>query len=192
MLRYIISVSVARFIAVLFTVFTGITIMNGESALILSAVLDIAAVFSIAFEIAPPLHKSKITREEIKHPIACSLRAVLFGVIMGLIHIASAVVLPYVLSTGSVKGVVIIEAVLFVPIILFETVREESIFTGEIVISVAYLLTAVLAISLSLLLLVTSLPILLSIGAINGYTYIAALIGVVIFLAVAEMIKLTQ
>lgn len=192
MLRYIISVSVARFIAVIFTVFTGITIMNGESALILSTVLDIAAVFSIAFESAPPLHKSKITREEIKHPITSSLRALLFGVIMGLIHVASAVILPYVMSTGSVKGIVMIEAVLFVPIILFETVREESVFTGELVLSVAYLLTAILAISLSLMLLVTSLPILLSIGSISGYTYIAAVIGVIIFFALAEIIKLTQ
>jgi hypothetical protein len=118
--------------------------------------------------------------------------SVFFGVIMGLIHVASAVILPYVMSTGSVKGIVMIEAVLFVPIILFETVREESIFTGELVLSVAYLLTAILAISLSLMLLVTSLPILLSIGSISGYTYIAAIIGVIIFFALAEIIKLTQ
>ena len=50
----------------------------------------------------------------------------------------------------------------------------------------------VLAISLSLLLLVSSLPMILSIGSISGYTYIAELIGVIIFLAIAEMIKLNQ
>ena len=152
LLRYLITVNSAKLLLLLVTFITGISMLTPAQMLIAGQIFDLASVMIIAFEKpGRDILKKRPTKRWIDKPIKANIMPLILGVILGILEIATAIILISTGLVGKSTAVtpVFISTLLSVPVILLESSRSNRLSEGNLTVSNMFL-TAVAAIILTI------------------------------------------
>ena len=188
MIKYLLLSGVSRLFVLLYTIFSGSVLVTPIQALTLGLVFDLVSVMAISFS-RPASAEVRINKEEIKAPITQNYKLLLIGAILGVESIVGYIVIEGLQNATMARTASFLILLLALPIVLFEVIRDDHFFKGNIVLSRA--LAAVIALPIVFLsaLYLTGASSLFSIAVPSLMVMLVVLVALLIIFLIFEIFR---